>query len=130
MQARWNDVDIFGHLNNAVFYELFDTTILRLLTGCGAITRDGPHAALVVESGARFHSEVLFTDDMGVALRVAHVGRSSARYELAVFVGDSLVSAVDGYVVHVFVDRETRRPVPIPDAARATFERLRSPSSP
>ena len=130
MEARWNDVDIFGHLNNAVFYEIFDTAILRMLTGSGAITRDGPRAALVVESGAHFHSEVLFVDKLSVALRVAHIGSSSVRYDIAAFVGEAPISAVDGYVIHVFVDRATRRPVPIPDSVRGTFERLRYPSAP
>ena len=122
--ARWNDLDIFGHLNNAVFYELFDTAILRVLTGTGTIGRNEPLAALVVESSATFHREVHFESMISVGLRVAHLGRSSVGYELGLFTDDGDTSAVDGRVTHVFVDRTARRPVVIPGAARIKFQSL------
>ena len=124
---RWNDLDVFGHVNNAVFYELFDTVILRLLVGCGAISRDGPFAALVAESGARFHREVLFTDVAEVGIRCARLGRTSLIYELGLFTAGRDDSAVDGRVVHVFADRGTRLPIPMPDAAKALFTKLLVP---
>ena len=122
--ARWNDLDIFGHLNNAVFYELFDTAILRVLASTGTISRDAPLAALVVDSGATFHREVLFELAISVGLRVAHLGRTSVRYQLGVFVEDAQSSAVDGHVTHVFVDRVSRRPVEIPKIARDGFQAM------
>lgn len=117
--TRWNDLDIFDHINNAVFYELFDSAILRVLTATESIGRDAPFAALVVESGATFHREVLFNAIIAIGLRVVHLGRSSVRYELGTFVDARAESAVDGHVTHVFVDRATRRPVDIPGAARS-----------
>lgn len=127
MTARWNDLDIFGHLNNAVFYELFDTAILRLLVETGAIERQGKFAALVVTSGAVFHREVLFEDRIEVGIRVNRIGRTSVTYELGLFTEGRADSAVDGRVVHVFVDRAESTPVPIPEAARALFETLANP---
>ena len=122
--ARWNDLDIFGHINNAVFYQMFDTAILRVLTATEAIGREAPFAALVVASGATFHREVLFEASINVGLKVVHLGRSSVRYELGLFADDAAESAVDGKVTHVFVDRVSRRPVEIPESVRARFQQL------
>jgi acyl-CoA thioester hydrolase len=108
--ARWNDIDVFGHVNNAVFYELFDTIVLRLLTSAGSISRNSPYAALVAESGAKFHREVLFSDRIDVGIRCAKLGTTSLIYELGLFTAERSDSAVDGRMVHVFVDRDTRRP--------------------
>ena len=122
--ARWNDLDIFGHVNNAVFYELFDSAILRVLTATGSIGREAPLAALVVASGATFHREVLFDAAIEVGLKVVHLGRSSVRYELGTFTDGRPESAVDGHVTHVFVDRATRRPTEIPEPARGRLQSL------
>jgi acyl-CoA thioester hydrolase len=122
---RWNDIDIFGHVNNAEFYAYFDTAVLTLMTGLDVVDpRGGGIGTLVVESGARFHREVLFADRVEVGLFVEHLGRSSVRYRLGVFREDEDSAAVDGHFVHVFVDRETRRPVPIPDQIRQRLAEL------
>ena len=122
---RWNDIDVFGHVNNAEFYAFFDTAVLSFLHKAGAIDgARGPHAMLVAESGARFHREVLFDDRLLVGLAVARLGRSSVHYRLGAFRNDEDRAAVDGRMVHVLTDRQTRRPVPIPERIRAEFDAI------
>jgi acyl-CoA thioester hydrolase len=124
--ARWNDVDAFGHVNNAVFYAYFDTAVVRYLHEFGALgVREGGQVAVVAASGASFFAEVLFTDRIEVGLRIDRLGTSSVGYGIGVFRNDEPQAAVAGHFVHVFVDRTTRRPVPIPPQVRAAFERLR-----
>jgi acyl-CoA thioester hydrolase len=128
---RWNDIDVFGHVNNAEFYAWFDTAVLVLLHEIGVVSaRGGDAAVLVAESGARFRREVLFTDAAEVGLRIGHLGTSSVRYELGVFTGSRPDAAVEGFLVHVFADRDTRRPTPIPNRARTAFARLMAPAQP
>jgi acyl-CoA thioester hydrolase len=123
--ARWNDVDAFGHVNNAEFYAYFDTAVVRYLHEIGAIeARGGREVTVVAASGASFFAEVLFTDRVDVGLRIDRLGTSSVRYGIGVFRNDDPQAAVAGHFTHVFVDRATRRPVPIPPEVRAAFERL------
>ena len=111
---QWKDVDAFGHVNNAEFYGYFDTAIVQFLIEIGAFAvSDGPFVAMVVESGARFHREVHFGDRIDVGLVVTRVGTSSVRYRIGVFANGEESAAVDGFFVHVFVDRQSRRPTPI-----------------
>jgi acyl-CoA thioester hydrolase len=129
IMPRWNDIDVFGHVNNAEFYAYFDTAALRHLHGIEAIQAlGGAFAALVVESGARFYRPVLFTDQVTVGLSIARIGNSSVRYRLGVFTNDDPLASVEGEFVHVFVDRETRRPVPIPDKLRSAFASIEVPA--
>ena len=128
--TRWADNDMFGHLNNAVYYQLFDTAIngwIAAHVDCDPVRT--PELGVVAESGCRFLGELAFPDRLAVGLAVTRLGRSSVTYRLAVFripdggatqADDAIepVSAV-GHWVHVYVDRVTRRPVPIPDAIRA-----------
>ncbi|MEB3071170.1 acyl-CoA thioesterase [[Mycobacterium] vasticus] len=121
--TRWADNDMFGHLNNAVYYQLFDTAINGWIA---ANARDVdpvsmPELGVVAESGCRFLGELAFPDPLAVGLAVTRLGRSSVTYRLAVFRGDSPEAspAALGHWVHVYVDRTTRRPVPIPDGIRA-----------
>ena len=123
-RPRWNDIDVFGHVNNAEFYAYFDTVVLRFLHEIGATSARDGHATLVAESGARFYREVRFTDLMQVGLRVGHLGNSSVRYEIGVFLGDAQDAVVEGFFAHVFTDRVTRRPMRIPNDVRAEMERL------
>ena len=124
--VRWNDVDAFGHVNNAEFYAYFDTAVVRYLHEIGAIeARGGREVTVVAASGASFFAEVLFTDRVEVGLRIDRLGTSSVRYGIGVFRNDGAEAAVAGHFTHVFVDRATRRPVPIPPEVRAAFERLR-----
>lgn len=123
--TRWNDIDVFGHVNNAEFYAFFDSAVLRYLHSIGAVAAlEGDFATLVVESGARFHREVLFTDRVSSGVRVEKIGTSSVRYGIAVFANDVSAAAVDGFFVHVFVDRESRRPTCIPDRIRQALSEI------
>jgi acyl-CoA thioester hydrolase len=116
---RWNDIDVFGHINNAQFYAFFDTAVMRFMVDSGIVgMRGGDIGTLVAETGARYHREVTFQDAISVGVRVVHVGNSSVRYEIGVFANGADTAAVDGHFVHVFVDRATKRPVRIPEHAR------------
>lgn len=118
--TRWTDNDMFGHLNNAKYYELFDTAINGWLdTTLGIDPLRAPWLGVVAESGCRYFAELRFPDPLVVGLAVARIGTSSVTYRLALFgAGDAAPVAAVGHWVHVYVDRETRRPVPIPEPIR------------
>jgi acyl-CoA thioester hydrolase len=128
--TRWTDNDMFGHLNNAVYYELFDTAINAWIT---TSTRFEPVTApwlgVVAESGCRYFAELQFPDPLTVGLAVTRLGTSSVTYRLAVFRAGEGAAAVPvaavGHWVHVYVDRATRRPTPIPEAIRSLLETAR-----
>ncbi|MGA2189178.1 MAG: thioesterase family protein [Steroidobacteraceae bacterium] len=125
---RWNDIDVFGHINNAEFYAFFDTAVMRFMIDSHIVSESGGQfGTLVAETGCRFHREVTFRDSICVGLTVAHLGNSSVRYEIGVFANDSATAAADGHFVHVFVDRSTRRPLRIPDAARLCLQDIAGP---
>ena len=122
--TRWTDNDMFGHLNNAVYYALFDTAInawINTTTELDPLA--APWLGVVAESGCRYFAELAFPDPLVVGLVVARLGTSSVTYRLAVFAppadGESSPVAAVGHWVHVYVDRTTRRPVPIPESIRA-----------
>lgn len=125
--TRWADNDMFGHLNNAVYYQLFDTAInawINTSTGLDPITT--PALGIVAESGCRYFSELQFPQHLVVGLAVTRLGRSSVTYRLGVFRAENGLAQDQarpitalGHWVHVYVDRETRKSVPIPDAVRA-----------
>jgi acyl-CoA thioester hydrolase len=122
--TRWDDNDVYGHVNNVRFYAFFDTVINAWLIAEGGLdVHAGDVIGLCVESHCEFHAPVAFPDAVEAGLRVARLGRSSVRYELGIY-GDSDEPAATGWFVHVFVDRERRRPVPIPAPLRAALERL------
>ena len=122
---RLNDTDAFGHINNAVYYEFFDTAVMRFMIdeGCVSLEDDGP-ACVVVESGCRYHSELTFSDHITVGLRTVHVGRTSVRYEIGIFRNNGELAAADGHFTHVFVDRDTMRPTEIPAHGREVMMRV------
>ena len=123
--TRWADNDVYRHVNNVVYYAFFDTAVNRLLVDAGLLDVSRSAAVgLVVETGCRYFHSVCYPDDVDVGVRVAHLGRSSVRYEVAVFRNDEEEAAAAGHFVHVYVDRDTRRPVPIPDAVRAFLATL------
>lgn len=125
--TRWTDNDMFGHLNNAVYYELFDTAINGWLgAGAGIDPLTAPWLGVVAESGCRFFSELKFPDPLVVGLGVTRLGSSSVTYRVGVFAPPEAADtaktvAAVGHWVHVYVDRITRRPVPIPDDLRAVL---------
>ncbi|MDT5173502.1 MAG: acyl-CoA thioester hydrolase, partial [Mycobacterium sp.] len=117
------DNDMFGHLNNAVYYQLFDTAINAwITTSTGVDPLNIPELGIVAESGCRFFSELAFPESLEVGLAVTRLGRSSVTYRLGVFKAAQRSIAALGHWVHVYVDRDSRRPVPIPDAIRALLE--------
>jgi len=129
--TRWKDNDIYGHVNNAVFYSLMDTVINDWLIRHGGLNiHDGATIGLCVESHCVFKAPAAFPEPIRVGLRVGHLGRSSVRYEVGLFrvdpEADDGAGAVlaEGHFVHVFVDRQTRRPAPIEGALRQSLERL------
>lgn len=120
--TRWADNDMFGHLNNAVYYQLFDTAINAWInTSTGVDPLAMPVLGIVAESGCRYFSELRFPESLMVGLAVTRLGRSSVTYRLGVFnePDDAGVITALGHWVHVYVDRTSRRPVPIPEAIRS-----------
>lgn len=124
--TRWMDNDAYGHMNNVVHYSLFDTAVNGWLIEQGLLDfRAGPQVGLVVETGCRYFSEIAFPDLVSAGLRVARIGTSSVRYEVGLFRNDEPIAAAEGFFVHVYVDSETRRPVPLSDELRQGLARLR-----
>ena len=125
LATRWGDNDVYGHVNNVVYYALFDTAVNGLLIESGVLDiAHGPVIGLVVETGCRYFAPVAFPDALTAGVRVARLGRSSVRYEIAIFSEGDDAAAAQGHFVHVYVDRQTRRPVPLPDAMRAVLTGL------
>ena len=123
--TRWMDNDIYGHVNNVVYYSYFDTVINAYLIDAGGL--DIHSAAVIgiaVETACRFHRSLAFPDVIDAGLRVGKLGNSSVRYEVGLFRRGEDVAAAAGHFVHVFVDRSTQRPVPIPRPIRTALERL------
>ena len=128
--TRWNDNDVYGHVNNVVHYMLFDAAVNAWLIREGGLDiHHGSAIGLCVESSCRYHAALEYPASVDVALRVGHLGRTSVAYELAVLSADADDAAADGRFVHVFVDRVTRRPVAIPQHLRIALQRLVVPST-
>ena len=123
------DNDVYGHVNNVVYYSFFDTAVNRWLVAEGLLDlAAGATIGLVVETQCRYFRPLAFPDAVTAGLRVAHVGRSSVRYELALFRGDDVEPAAAGHFVHVYVDRTTRRPTALSDAMRRALATLQRPA--
>jgi len=123
--TRWRDMDVYQHVNNVTFYAYFDTVINEYLIHEGGLDyTEGETVGFAVESHCQFLQPIKFPDILNAGLRVAKLGNSSCRYEIAIFKeGDDNPSAV-GYFVHVFVDKETTRPTPITGQMRIALEKL------
>jgi acyl-CoA thioester hydrolase len=122
LQTRWEDNDVYGHVNNVVYYSFFDTAVNRYLIEAGALDIEaGAVIGLVVETQCRYHAPLAFPDTLQIGIRVARIGTSSVRYEVGVFRAGEEEAAADGHFVHVYVDRVTRRPVPLPEALRTAL---------
>ncbi len=125
LDTRWMDNDVYGHVNNVVYYSFFDTAVNRWLIAQGVLDPGaGDTIGLVVETQCRYFRPLSFPDRVTAGLRVAHVGTSSVRYELALFRDDEPDAAAAGHFVHVYVDRVTRRPAPLPDGMRRALQAL------
>ena len=128
--TRWMDNDLYGHVNNVVYYSYFDTVINSYLIAEGGLDiHGGPVIGIAAESTCRFYSSVAFPTPIDARLRVDHLGRSSARYQIGLFVAERETPFAAGSFVHVFVERDGQRPVPIPDRIREALERLRAPTA-
>ena len=124
--TRWADNDVYGHVNNVEYYAFFDTVINAWLIAEGGLDiQDGAVIGLCAESHCEFTAPLAFPETVTAGLRVAHLGRSSVRYEIGLFGADGRAAAT-GWFVHVFVDRASRRPVEIPGDLRAALEALQA----
>ncbi|HYF62195.1 MAG TPA: thioesterase family protein [Herpetosiphonaceae bacterium] len=129
LPTRWSDNDIYGHVNNVVYYAFFDTAINQYLIAEGGLDIGGGDViGVAVETHCQFMRSVAFPEEIEVGLRVGRLGRSSVRYELAIFKQGEDEASAAGHFVHVFVDRATRRSVPIPAGIRGALERLLPPA--
>ena len=124
--TRWSDNDAYGHLNNVVYYALFDSAVNAILIEAGLLDpATSPVVGLVVESNCRFYASLTYPEAAEVGVTVEHLGRSSVRYHLAAFRAGAATAAAAGRYTHVYVDRVTGRPVAIPDGHRRMMERLK-----
>lgn len=115
--TRWMDNDIYGHVNNVTYYSYFDTAVNRYLIEAGVLDiHAGPVIGLVIETHCNYFAPLAFPRNVEAGIRVAHIGSSSVRYEIGLFEEGQEESAASGHFVHVYVDRDTRRPVPLPAA--------------
>jgi acyl-CoA thioester hydrolase len=131
VSTRWMDNDVYGHVNNAVYYSYFDAVVNAYLIAEGGLDpAAGPVIGLCVESHCQYLDPVAFPDALEAGLRVVQVGRSSVRYEVGIFRKGASTAAAQGYFVHVFVDRTTRRPVELPSRLRAAVERIAAAPAP
>lgn len=126
IETRWSDNDVYGHVNNVVYYAWFDTAVNRMLIAEELldIHGGGESIGLVVETGCRYFASTAFPDAITAGIRVAKLGSSSVRYELGLFRGDEDEAAAVGFFVHVYVDPETRRPKALAADTRAFLATL------
>ena len=125
LTTRWSDNDPYGHLNNVVYYALFDTAVNALLIEAGLLdVVESPVIGLVVESNCRFFSSLAFPDPVEVGVAVDYLGKSSVRYHLAAFKAGGAFAAAAGRYTHVYVERANGRATPIPEGHRRLMERL------
>ncbi|MFL6581794.1 MAG: acyl-CoA thioesterase [Burkholderiales bacterium] len=123
--TRWADNDVYGHVNNVVYYSYFDTVVNQYLIEQGVL--DVPTSTvigLVVETQCEYFAPLTFPDIVHAGLRVAKIGNSSVRYEVGLFRNDEQTAAAQGYFVHVYVDRASRNPVAVPSGMRLSLEKL------
>ena len=126
--TRWKDNDVYGHVNNVEYYSYFDTVINAYLIREGGLDiHRGPVIGLCAESHCTFRRALEFPELVEAGLRVAHLGTSSVRYEIGIFRNDEETAAAQGHFVHVYVDRENRRPTTLPPVMREALERVLLP---
>ena len=129
ISTRWADNDAYGHVNNVVYYGWFDTAVNAHLIEQGALDiHEGATIGLVVETHCNYFAPVVFPQPVEIGIRIASMGGSSVRYELGVFIADASgafeVCAAKGHFIHVYVDQETRRPVPLPLNLKSVLENI------
>ncbi|MBX3654698.1 MAG: acyl-CoA thioesterase [Ramlibacter sp.] len=123
--TRWMDNDAYGHVNNVIYYSWFDTAVNAHLIEQGVLDiHHGETIGLVIETQCNYFASLAFPQNVEAGLRVAHMGTSSVRYEVGLFAEGAPLCAARGHFVHVYVDRQTRRPVPLPAPLKAVLEKL------
>ena len=123
--TRWMDNDVYGHVNNVVYYSWFDTAVNAHLIEQGALDiHGGQTIGLVVETQCNYFAPLAFPQQVEAGMRVARLGGSSVRYEVGLFAAGEPLTAAKGHFVHVYVDRASRRPVPLPPALRAVLQEM------
>ena len=114
VSTRWNDNDIYGHMNNIIYYSLFDTAVNKWLINNNLIDiKNGKNIGLIVQSGCDYFSSFSYPDDIDAGIRVTKIGTSSVRYEVGLFKETEQNASADGFFIHVYVDRRTNIPLPI-----------------
>lgn len=125
--TRWMDNDAYQHVNNVVYYSFFDTAVNRFLIDKGVLDiRSDEVVGMVVDTGCSYFSSISFPDTVHAGVRVAKIGNSSVRYELALYRNGDEQPAAAGHFVHVYVDRKSNRSVPIPATVRSVLETITS----
>jgi len=126
ISTRWMDNDAYGHVNNVVYYQWFDTVVNAHLIDNGALDiHHGDTIGLVVETHCNFFSSLAFPQTVQAGIKVGRIGSSSVRYEVGIFAEDAPLSAAHGHFIHVYVDKLTRRPVSqLPAALLNVLEKL------
>lgn len=129
--TRWSDNDVYHHVNNVVYYSYFDTVANSYLMQAGGLDfSTDPVVGFVVNSNCDYFAPIAFPQGITGALRVDKLGNSSVIYGIAIFADDDPTAAASGTFTHVFVDRESNRPVPIPEPMRAALQKLTSDAPP
>ena len=122
--TRWMDNDVYNHVNNVNYYSYFDTVVNEYMLRERVLSMETGPVCLVVETGCQYFSPISFPDTVHCGLRVAHLGTSSVRFEIGIFRNDEAVAAAQGHFVHVCCDRDTHRPLAMPDDMRRSLARL------
>ena len=123
--TRWMDNDVYGHVNNVQYYSFFDTAVNRWLIEQGVLDiHQGEVIGLVVETSCSYFQPIAFPETVHAGIRVTKLGNSSVRYEVGLFRDDDQIVSAAGHFIHVYVDRATSRPVPLPDPLRAALTKL------
>jgi acyl-CoA thioester hydrolase len=124
--TRWMDNDVYGHINNVVYYSFFDTVVNGYLVAQGALDIEKSEViGLVVETQCNYFKSIAFPDKVRAGLGVEHLGNSSVRYEVGIFRNDETDAAAQGHFVHVYVERKSNKPVTLPAALKQALEKLK-----
>jgi acyl-CoA thioester hydrolase len=129
--TRWMDNDVYGHVNNVVYYSYFDTVVNQYLIEQHVLNIEASKViGLVVETQCQYFASITFPDVVHAGLRVAKLGNSSVRYEIGLFRNEEQTASAQGYFIHVYVDRATRRAISLPADIRAALERISTQTKP
>ena len=125
ISTRWMDNDAYGHVNNVVYYSWFDTAVNAHLIDQGVLDiAHGQTIGLVIETQCNYFEPLAFPQTVEAGIRVARLGNSSVRYEVGLFAQGAHLTAAKGHFIHVYVDRQTRRPTPLPEPLKTVLEQL------